>query len=137
MADTVFEQFISENLIKSNLISGSLLLSKQGHVMYKYGDLKNLSQENIAQLLGLFDRVSDTESYADKDVNLSSSKGRKIKYKVYHKTFSSMYATSSEGNGGLTVCNLPYGVLVCTYDSHTRVGEAVKAIEYFCDIMRR
>jgi len=37
----------------------------------------------------------------------------------------------------MTVCNLPYGVLVCMYDSNTRAADAIKNIETFCDVMRR
>ena len=56
---------------------------------------------------------------------------------IMYISFFSMYATCSKGSGGLTVCNLPYGILVCTYSGHTRAGDAVKAIEKFCDMMRR
>ncbi|XP_045168231.1 uncharacterized protein LOC123531390 [Mercenaria mercenaria] len=139
MASPAFEQFIQESLINSGVVSGALLLSRHGHVLYKYGDLLHISKADHSQFLPLFDAVSELnpDSVHHQDLCVTSNLGHETTYKVYQKTFNSMYATCSKGSGGLTVCNLPYGILVCTYSGHTRAGDAVKAIEKFCDIMRR
>lgn len=139
IASPVFEQFIAEKLISTGVVSGALLLSRHGQVLFKYGELKHTLKTDHTQFLLLFDVMSDLapDHSHQHELTLSSSAGHKTTYKVYQKTYSSVYGTCCSGNGGITVCNLPYGVLICTYNAHTRTGDAVKAIEKFCDAMRK
>ncbi|XP_052768767.1 uncharacterized protein LOC128222307 [Mya arenaria] len=135
-ASTGFEKFITGGLINTGHVSGVLLLTRQGQTMYSFGDLQHLPQEEVKQFLSLFERYS-SEGLANKDFHISPPKRRGWIFKTYQRTFSSVYATCSRDSGGLTVCNLPYGILICVYGPTTLPGEAIKAIENFCDVMRR
>ncbi|KAH3853452.1 uncharacterized protein LOC127875299 isoform X2 [Dreissena polymorpha] len=131
-----FDILIKECLLNSGLVSGTVVVSRQGQVMFRHGDLFNISLTEIQQFLKLFGGIS-TEADLNHDFKLTYSDGQKIIYKTYQKTYSSVYATCSQGSGGLTVCNLPYGMLICVYRGATSVGKTVKTIEAFCDLVRR
>ncbi|KAK3093289.1 hypothetical protein FSP39_013677, partial [Pinctada imbricata] len=48
----------------------------------------------------------------------------------------SLYGASNGGRSNITVCNLPYGVLVCVFHHPVVTSKAISHIEKFCDMMR-
>jgi len=50
--------------------------------------------------------------------------------------FCSIYAASESDRYGLAVCNLPYGIMVCTFHQPVHCCKAVQVIENFCDLLR-
>lgn len=134
-----WDEFITEHLLYNSLFCGACLLSQHGEKVYTHGHLSNLSQEETQQFISAFRTSSQA---ADQEVMqtgfcLTSTGNRGTRqFKIYSKTFTSMYSTSSDGQMGLTVNKLPYGVLICLFTNSVTAAKAVKQVEQFCDRLR-
>lgn len=56
---------------------------------------------------------------------------------TFQRTEASIYALSSGRRLGLAVCNLPFGVLACTFARPRLPQEVVPHLEKACDSLRR
>ncbi|XP_070578259.1 uncharacterized protein [Ptychodera flava] len=137
-SDVEWDTFIHENLIQHGIVNGVALITRQCQIVYSYGSLQDLEQSNWEQFGNLFFSLSpeqDQPLFA-RGFNLPVDNEMK-NFKIYKKTNCSIYATSHGNKLGLIVCNLPYGVLICTYGYPHTAGIAVKHVEQFSDLLRR
>ncbi|XP_025105807.1 uncharacterized protein LOC112571189 isoform X2 [Pomacea canaliculata] len=133
-----WDEFVTEHLLQSGLFSGVCLLSPQGESIYTYGSLQHLFKDDAQQFLRAFRTISKKaeEETIQKGFHLSLDLSLKNKvFKIYHKTYTSIYSVSTDNQMGLLVSKLPYAVMVCVYSSPVTSAKAVKQLEYFCDKM--
>lgn len=116
------------------MISGILLLTKHGQEIYTYGELTNLLQDEKQQFVDCFRGLNPATNF--NTFKLAAGQKSSEQYKIYKQTHCSIYATSESDRDGLAVCNLPYGIMVCTFHQPVHCCKAVQVIENFCDLLR-
>ncbi|CAH1791395.1 unnamed protein product [Owenia fusiformis] len=134
-----WSSFVKDGLLDSGLFSGVGLITKQSKPTYTYGSLTDIEQSCWKQFCDLFQLWSSTnEQVTSKNqLSLTFKDSKHVSYKIYKKTFCSVYATSERNQEGLVVCNLPYGILIVTHSQPQPGVKAIKLIEQFCDQLRR
>ncbi|XP_067680498.1 uncharacterized protein [Haliotis asinina] len=133
-----WDTFIHSNLLSAGIVSGVCLAAQHGVPIYTHGELDNLEQADLQQFLPVFRSISSqhTESILEAGFMIPSKGGKTTEFKVYQKTYCSVYATSVGNTEGLIVSNLPHGILLCTYRHPVQPGIAIKHVEQFCDQLR-
>ncbi|BFZ11712.1 hypothetical protein BsWGS_14751 [Bradybaena similaris] len=129
-----WQQFITENLLQSNLFSGVCLISNQKEVIYAYGTLKAIDKTGIEQLNVFASRKSE-ESSAFLKLHLSAA-ARTFNFRVYYRTHISVYATTTGNQSGLTISRLPHGIFVTMFQKPTVSHKAITLVEGFTDKLR-
>ena len=89
----------------------------------------------MAQLPGRRDRCAANARACAVEHPPTSLKLRGFDVKIHRQTRNTIYAVGEDV--GMCVCNLPTGVLVCTYRPPVEAGEAGPIVEGFCDKVRR
>ncbi|KAL8617602.1 hypothetical protein ACOMHN_033148 [Nucella lapillus] len=133
-----WEEYVKDHLLNSNLFCGVCLLSQHGEIVYTFGQLHTLPQGEAKQFVNAFKATSAAanEEQVQRGFSVTSTGHRTAHFKIYSKTFCSIYGTSSDNRLGLTVNKLPYGVLVCLHAYPVTAARAVKQVELFCDKLR-
>ncbi|XP_048240842.1 uncharacterized protein LOC124140665 isoform X2 [Haliotis rufescens] len=133
-----WDAFVKSNLLSAGIVSGVCLSAQHGVPIYTHGDLDALEQADLQQFLPVFRSPSSqhTEGILEAGFTISTRGGKTMEFKVYQKTYCSVYATSPGNTEGLIISNLPHGVLLCTYRHPVQPGIAIKHVEQFCDLLR-
>ncbi|XP_069116057.1 uncharacterized protein [Argopecten irradians] len=127
-----WDQLITGQLLRYNLVSGVLLLTRHGQPAYTYGELEiNPLMEESKPFIQAFRQTPQSDTFAVQFKN-----GQKVNFKVYKRSHCSIYATSGGNRDGLMICNLPHGVMLCTYHLPVQSGQVITVVERFCDILR-
>ncbi|XP_033733897.1 uncharacterized protein LOC117323019 [Pecten maximus] len=132
-----WDQLITAQLLRYNLVSGVLLLTRHGQPAYTYGELDiNPTVEESKHFIQAF-RLSQSQQTPQNDTFIVQFKnGQKVNFTVYKRSFCSIYATSNGNRDGLIICNLPHGVMLCTYHLPVQSGQVITLVERFCDVLR-
>lgn len=132
-----WNQLIRDQLLIHNVVSGVLLLTRHGQPAYMYGELDTvLSVEDCKQITQAF-RPTYSEEMAKRDAfTIQFKNGHQVNFTVYKRSYCSIYATSGGNRDGLIICNLPHGVMLCTYHLPTQSGQVITLVEKFCDMLR-
>lgn len=133
-----WNDFVKGHLINHGVISGIVLLTRFGQQIYGYGELANFKKkEELTQFTTAFLTKSQSAGTPDDKVfKLTLKIENPIHFKVFKQTYCSIYGTSDGNRDGLAVCNLPYGIMICTYHLPVKSNQAMKVIESFCEILR-
>ncbi|KAL5008255.1 hypothetical protein ScPMuIL_013836 [Solemya velum] len=133
-----WKQFVTGKLLCHNVLSGVVLMSCQAQPFYTFGELEHLTPEDLKQFLNAFTHPQrdDGSKTSPRSFHIRTSHTDYMDFKVYQKSYCSIYATSEGSSDGLVICNLPYGLLVCTYHRPIQDGHAIQVIENFCDLLR-
>lgn len=132
-----WNDFVKGHLINHGVISGIVLLTRFGQQIYSYGELANLKKkEEFTEFISAFRTSCQSDDTTDGKVFQLSLKTDLVHFKVFKQTYCSIYATSDGNQDGLAVCNLPYGIMICTYHLPVKSNQAMKVIESFCEILR-
>ncbi|XP_063427995.1 uncharacterized protein LOC134711369 [Mytilus trossulus] len=129
-----WEALVKEHLLQHKVVSGILLLTKHGQEAFTYGELSNLLQNEKQQFIDSFRGLNPASNY--NTFLLTVGKRPTLQYKIYKQSYCSIYATSESDRDGLAVCNLPYGIMICTFHQPVQCCKAVQCIEKFCDLLR-
>ncbi|XP_064603769.1 uncharacterized protein LOC135469158 isoform X2 [Liolophura sinensis] len=126
-----------DQLLSLGVASGVVLMSHLGTVSYSYGDLTNVSQEELKQFVSQFDQhPKPEENFPAEPGYVLSIGGQETRFKIFKKTYCSIYCTTKGHNSGLVIGNLPHGILLCTYHRPVHSVQATQTIEAFCNKLR-
>ncbi|XP_041354510.1 uncharacterized protein LOC121372285 [Gigantopelta aegis] len=133
-----WEDFVKADLLTSGLISGVSLITDQGVPVYSHGDLSHLQKNDLQQFSTVFKSASQEKEDALllKGFTVTWRDGTQTHMKIYEKTHCSIYATGPGNCDGLTVSNLPYGILICTFHHPVQQGQAIQLVECFSNKLR-
>lgn len=132
-----WDEFLRDNLLQSNLFCGVCLISQLGEVVHTYRQLQNFTEKDTQQFLLAFRTTSQTAEQEVVQRGFVLRQGAKsTSFKIYTKTYCSIYCTSSDKKQGLIISRIPYGILICLYIYPVTAAKAVKEAELFCDKLR-
>ncbi|KAK2190644.1 hypothetical protein NP493_72g03036 [Ridgeia piscesae] len=126
-------------LLKHGLLDGVSLITPQGKCIYSKGCLTDVAETAWRQFTDVFRYATPKhdEEMCQRGFQLPQGDKPPLQFKVFKKTFCSMYATSESKREGLIACSLPYGTLICVFSSVRHPANAVIVhVENFCDSLR-
>lgn len=129
-----WDSLVKTHLLQHKVASGILLLTKHGQEVYTYGELTNLLKDEKQQFVDCFRGLNPAVSFNTFQLTIGNKSPEQ--YKIYKQSHCSIYATSDSDRNGLAVCNLPYGIMICTFHQPVQCSKAVQIIEKFCDVLR-
>lgn len=130
--------FIKEGLLQLGLVDGLVVVTQHGNVVEEFGELSGVPESDWSSLSVMFkySNQKHDEQICKNGVQLHTKRGL-INYRIFQKTFTSIYGVSRDDCSGLIISNLPYGTLIASYSNLTTCsGDVIKAVERFCDRLR-
>ena len=133
-----WKMLINQELERNNSVCGTCLILRRNTVVHASGCLKDLNSQHMQQFINVFRCSSEkhTKQLYDTGFNLSLNERKNLKFNIFYKSLTSVYASCLNGELGLVVCYLPYGVLVCMHDTPLNSGSVINTIEKFCAKLR-
>ncbi|XP_060074670.1 uncharacterized protein LOC132554380 [Ylistrum balloti] len=132
-----WDQLIRDQLLRHNLVSGVLLLTRHGQPAYTYGELDiDPTVEESKHFVQAFRQIQSQQATQNDTLTIQFKNRQKVNFTVYKRSHCSIYATSGGNRDGLMICNLPHGVMLCTYHLPTQSGKVIPMVEHFCDMLR-
>ncbi|OWF52308.1 uncharacterized protein LOC110447915 [Mizuhopecten yessoensis] len=132
-----WDQLITGQLLRHNVVSGVLLLTRHGQPAYTYGELDiDPTVKESQNFVKAFQQTQSHQTSKNDTFTIQFKNRQQVNFTVYKRSHCSIYATSYGNRDSLIICNLPHGVMLCTSHLPTQAGQVITLVEHFCDMLR-